>query len=128
MRNTFKVFVYGTLKVGGHYAFAVDDFRKSVKKAMTKGKMYSINGMFPGLVADDSTEVQGELHTYEVAALKILDNIEGYRAHRAPEENLYQRVEAKVTTEEGKKEKAFVYLFNHNVANYDEVKSGVWPI
>lgn len=129
-----KVFVYGTLKVGGRFAKEFNEFRTHSVKATLRGTMYSIFNKYPAVALDGSDNVvQGELHTYSNKSyvLNGLDRIEGY--NNDPESDLYNRVEVIVETEQGKREPCFVYVIperrlSHVMQNFPVVEEGRWPI
>jgi gamma-glutamylcyclotransferase (GGCT)/AIG2-like uncharacterized protein YtfP len=124
-----KIFVYGTLKVGGRLSQPFNEVRRSVVPATVKGTMYSVHGSYPAVVLSGDTEIKGELHQYDVetgSVLKHLDAIEGYR----PDDklNLYNRVEVEVTTAGGKSVKAMMYVFNRSTSGLERLAGGYWPV
>lgn len=130
MVKTGKIFVYGTLKVGGHFAKKFDDLRLTHTPAKIKGKMFAATGWFPAVVADDSSEVIGELHEYKDFnnLLKMLDRIEGFYGSGNPK-NLYNRTTVLVQTEDASiEEEVTVYMFNQPTTGLKEIKSGIWEI
>jgi len=126
--NIEKVFVYGTLKVGGHFAKSFDKVRRSSVKATTGGKLISVQGRFPGLLPGDGV-VHGEIHEYDdiKGVIHAMDSIEGYHESH-PKESLYRRELIEVETESGDIEEAYAYFFNQSPDGMDEVESGVWEI
>lgn len=101
-----KVFVYGTLKVGGYFAGQLDDYRLSSEETSITGfSMYNL-GNFPTVVRDDSGRVHGEVHDYKQGALAVLDRIEGYREEN-PDSSLYVRETISVDGED-----VFIYIIN----------------
>lgn len=123
-----KVFVYGTLKVGGFFAQRFDKVRLSSVPGTVKANMYSIEGRFPGIVESKDGVVTGELHTYTDIELVIamMDMIEGYFGADDPN-NLYDRVKINVETKDGNVE-ATAYVFAKGTYGYEQVKDGVWKI
>lgn len=97
--ETTKVFVYGTLKVGGAFASRFDDFRISSKRAVAKGSMYDLGGC-PAAHFWDEGEIVGEIHEYinPNKVLRHFDRIEGYQKGR--EYNLYNRIKINVEGQE----------------------------
>ena len=122
-----KVFVYGTLKVGGRFSKRFDPVRTSVKIGSIKGTLYDL-GSFPGVKLNSSDEVVGEIHTYTQAedVEKSLDRIEGYFGENHPH-NLYNKKEVEVTTAEGA-EICKVYEFAKDVEKFTKIKEGVWKV
>ena len=125
-----KVFVYGTLKVGGHFAANFNGVRLSSKKATILGTMFSIDGRFPGVVLEGDTIIQGEIHEYDQfkQVLQGLDSIEGYSVRGEKDHNLYNRSIITANAEDGEEVDVWVYTFNQATDGYDEVESGEWVI
>jgi len=123
------VFVYGTLKVGGHFAQSFNHLRLSSIPAKAKGTMYEGSSWFPAVIFGGEKVVIGELHEYEQIdrVLRQLDYIEGYR-EEGSKHNLYNRRKVVVTTDEGKEVEAYSYEFNHSVESLDIREDGIWPI
>lgn len=122
-----KVFVYGTLKVGGRFSKLVAKFRHNSKSATTTGTMFSVSGDYPALILAGDTTILGELHEYDDEAFPILNRIEGYRGPNNPN-NLYNLEEIEVTLTDGAKDRALVYTFAENTTNLSIVENGCWPI
>jgi len=126
MDKTVGIFVYGTLKVGNHFAKNFDALRLASLPGKIKGTLYR-GPFFPMLKCDGAHDVEGELHTYKRPSevLAMMDRIEGYEEGRK-EGNFYVRKKVEVTLENGRKEKAFVYEFNESVENAEAIPSGRW--
>jgi len=128
-----KVFVYGTLKVGGYFAKRFDGVRLSSVKATVSGKLYGGKD-YPRLLLAPEEEaclVYGELHTYFKAdeVIKAMDSIEGYREDQSKVYNLYNRKLIKVKLEDGTEEEAFIYEYAHKPEfDADVLESGKWEI
>ena len=119
-----KVFVYGTLKVGGKFSVYVDKMREDVVPHTLHGyEMYSVSGMYPAIKEGDGA-IYGEIHTLNEKALPILDRIEGYNANNK-ESSLYLRETIFVDGEE-----VYVYIFNDKkyLDGCEKVVEGVWEI
>lgn len=91
------------------------------------GKLYDL-GDFPGAIcaAPDSGEyVKGELYEVRDAefATKILDEFEEFFP-RHPRKSLFVRTIAPVTLEDGRREDAWVYVYNQPVDETKLVPSG----
>lgn len=128
MAKFLKVFVYGTLKVGGRFAKRFDDVRVNVKPGTVKGTMFDINKSFPGLILEGDTEITGEVHEYEDAEAveRSLDRIEGYSGPDS-KHNLYNKAEVEVDTPDGT-ETCKVYVFAKEVSHFDKVETGIWEL
>lgn len=130
MIETNKVFVYGTLKEGGHFAQEFNSVRKSSEPAEIQGTMFSVNGMYPAVILEGNTVIHGEIHEFEnfERILPRLDMIEGYNELSDPPLNLYNRSIITITTLSGKTVEAWIYTFNRPTKKYEEVESGIWNI
>lgn len=122
-----KVFVYGTLKVGGRFSKRFDSVRTSVKIGSIKGTLYDL-GSFPGIKLNSNNTIIGEIHTYTQAEEieKSLDRIEGYFGEDHPH-NLYNKKEVEVVTDNGI-EICKVYEFAKDVEKFTEIKEGIWKV
>jgi gamma-glutamylcyclotransferase (GGCT)/AIG2-like uncharacterized protein YtfP len=91
-----QVFVYGTLKPGGHYYELLCRKEKvSSKKAKLFGKLYDLDVGYPALQLGGSEWVYGNILNFtSEALLKKLDELEGYNPLRSIAQNEYQRVSA----------------------------------
>ena len=127
-----KVFVYGTLKVGGFFGKEFNKFRISSVSATVKGTLYHIPALFPasfpGLRLEGDGVVHGELHSFDrfEDVVMAIDQIEQY-FEDYPEESIYIRKEMDIETPTGI-EKAYIYEYNGQIDGYKEVKSGIWEI
>ena len=124
--KTEKFFVYGTLKVGGHFAKEFDNTRVKSMKAKVKGFDLFDLGYFPGIVPGEGT-VYGELHEYKnpEKVTKAMDRIEGY--NEGTDSGLYVRRKAWVEISKGKTVEANLYIFNNKLSSDSKkVDSGVW--
>jgi gamma-glutamylcyclotransferase (GGCT)/AIG2-like uncharacterized protein YtfP len=128
MSKLLKVFVYGTLKVGGKFAKNFDDVRVSVKPGTIKGTLFNIHKSFPGLVLEGDTEIAGEVHEYTNAKAvgRSLDRIEGYGGPDN-KDNLYDKADIEVKTAEGT-EICKVYVFAKETGNFDVITNGEWEL
>ena len=129
MKEQNKFFVYGTLKVGGHFADSFDEFRKSSAPATIKDHSLFNLGWFPTVAPEEGSVVHGELHEYNHpdVVLRAFDRIEGYTGN--PKTDLYDRKVVKVTTEDGKVHEAFLYVFAQPLpSRAKKVESGVWAL
>jgi len=76
-----RVFVYGTLKVGGRLdRVSLKNARTAVRNAIITGAIYNL-GSYPTIKLDKDGEVIGEVHTFHKdnfdAVLSTIDMIEG---------------------------------------------------
>lgn len=125
-KNILKAFVYGTLKVGGHFASYFDAYRIESVTGKVKGRLFNA-GAFPAAVHGKG-QISGELHTYKngTEILSAFDQIEGFDYEGSPG-NLYNREIIEVETENGTEE-AIMYFFNGKTENLREIKEGVWKM
>jgi len=127
-----KVFVYGTLKVGGFFGDKFNKLRTSSVPGKVKGTLFHVPAFFPksfpGLKFIGDGYVHGELHGFDrfEDVVSAIDRIEQY-FEDYPEESMYLRREAIVETEKGA-EKAYVYEYNGDVDDFEVVKDGTWII
>jgi len=128
MKNEVKIFVYGTLKMGGYYARHFDSVRIEAKPAMICGAIYD-GAPYPRLRLDKDGKVYGEIHTYREpdAVLERMDMIEGYR--KGSDNNLYNRKKVKVVLEDGSEEEAYIYEYAEDLDGRAKViENGKWEI
>lgn len=122
-----KLFVYGTLKVGGRLSDSVERYLRGFMPAELEGfDLYDIGGFFPGIVSG-AGRIVGELHTYDDKALNVLDGIEGYYPDSIAG-SLYLRKEVEVVDGNGVRSNAFVYVFNRSIEKYNKIESGEWVL
>jgi gamma-glutamylcyclotransferase (GGCT)/AIG2-like uncharacterized protein YtfP len=129
--DTVKFFVYGTLRVGGHFAKQFDKARISSTPAKLKGQLFNVSGWFPGIVLGGDEDVYGEVHEYSDGkrVKSIFDSIEGYSEGR--ESNMYNRMEVEVVTAEGDTIKAFAYEFGKPeqlLESGNKIENGKWEV
>lgn len=94
MSADLKVFVYGTLKPGGHYwpQFCEGKVAKHAP-AKIHGELYDLNVGYPGLRLQGRDWVYGYLlELKEPEHLDGLDYLEGYASNRPEAENEYTRL------------------------------------
>jgi gamma-glutamylcyclotransferase (GGCT)/AIG2-like uncharacterized protein YtfP len=127
-KDTIKIWVYGTLKVGGRFAKGFDNKRLSVIKAVTKGVMYNV-GYFPAVIFDSENILHGELHEYAKTKqiIKRFDAIECFYGDY-DRYYLYNRVIIEVVTSEGTTEQCYAYAFNRDIKNLKKITTGIWEI
>ena len=130
-KDTIKFFVYGTLRVGGHYAGQFNDVRLSSTQAKIKGSLFNAGGFFPGIALGGDGDVYGEVHEYSDAdgVKAAMDGIEGYSEGR--KNNLFNRKEIEATTRDGEVIKAFVYEFGKPeelLESGKKIENGRWEV
>lgn len=105
MKNSEKLFVYGTLKTGIGPTYSI------------RGQMYDL-GAFPGVVgiSGGSGRVEGEIRHVSADQLKRFDVYEGV------DSGLYRRI--KTETLDG--QEVWVYEFACDVGQHRKVPEGVW--
>ena len=128
-RPTPLLFVYGTLMKG----FREDWQRKVgadfVSPGTMRANLYDL-GDYPGaraLGAEPGQRVSGELYRLRVPelALKILDKYEEF-SPLAPNKSLFVRKLVSVTLEDGRKKRAWAYLYNRGIANAKLIPTGCY--
>ena len=122
------IFVYGTLKVGGHFAGDFNHVRNASIPATLNGYCLYNLGWFPTIKAEEG-QVVGEAHDYKdgVGVLRSFDGIEGYNVDT--DSGLYLRREVEVVTEDGGTVKAWAYILNSALPpDAKKIESGVWKL
>lgn len=90
-----KVFVYGTLKPGGHYwpDFCEGKLAAEPVPAKIKGRLYDLHVGYPGLLLEGDQWVHGFILEFtNEADFQRLDYLEGYAPGRDESENEYNRL------------------------------------
>lgn len=132
--TAFKVFVYGTLKPGGHYwpQFCANKVSEAVP-AQIKGLIYDLHVGYPGVQMCGNKWVQGYLLSFknEVDLLQ-LDVLEGYQPRRNATENEYQRRRVNCYSSDGKVlTQAWAYEMTETRISEMAgtlIASGEWPL
>lgn len=121
-------FVYGTLKVGGHFNKIVKEFLKSYQPAKLRGYVLYNFGSFPGIIKGKGV-VDGELHEYTNVdvIMSMIDRIEGYRADNE-DDSLFLRREVEIELSDTTNTVANVYIFNRVPFVECKCKTGKWEI
>lgn len=129
-RETFNVFVYGTLRegFGNHERYLSDAPKLGEATLCGKYEMYHLGG-FPAIVDGEQNDVMlGEVYEVTEGELARLDMLEGYNP-RNPRNSMYDRRMVEVEHESGKVMEAFVYIMARTsalVRNSIRVESGDW--
>jgi gamma-glutamylcyclotransferase (GGCT)/AIG2-like uncharacterized protein YtfP len=126
-KSTPLLFVYGTLMKG----FGEDWQRKVgadlVGRGTIRASLYDL-GNYPGarlFSAGPGERVSGELYRLRdsTLALRILDKYEEFFPLK-PKKSLFIRKRVSVTLEDGRRKRAWAYLYNGAMANAKLIPSG----
>nr|WP_205598517.1 gamma-glutamylcyclotransferase family protein [Halomonas sp. NO4] len=118
--RTRLVAVYGTLKHGlrnHHWLAGAEPLGKDHLTAIT---LYDL-GPCPGAKREPSSGIDVEVYRVNLRQMAALDRLEGYHPP-APAQGDYDRIV--LTTRYGP---AWVYLYNHTVADCPVIRQGGWP-
>jgi gamma-glutamylcyclotransferase (GGCT)/AIG2-like uncharacterized protein YtfP len=113
-----RVFVYGSLKRGGHnHRLLVLGNAQFIGEAVTRGTLFDL-GPYPAVsIRDSNAQVHGEIYEVDDATFQRLDQLEGYPSY-------YNR--DKVETSLGP---AWIYTINDMTTETSKVvKSGNWTV
>lgn len=129
-----SVFVYGTLKPGGHYwpEFCEGKVGEPVP-AKIRGELYDLHVGYPGLILKGDLWVQGCILTFEAEADFLrLDYLEGYEPDRTYSENEYIRLKVSCFTPEGEAI-GDIWTYEMTEATMERCKGtlipdGNWPV
>lgn len=126
MRSQY-IFVYGTLRRGVNSKMnqLLSDHGEYLCRGETSGKLYALDG-YPGMIAssDKKDKVFGEI--YKITSSKLLILLDDYEecSDNFPLPHEYIRKQLPVRLIDGTQLNAWVYLYNHNISNLMEIKSG----
>ncbi|MGC6424063.1 MAG: gamma-glutamylcyclotransferase family protein [Lentimonas sp.] len=132
--EAFTVFVYGTLKPGGHYWHRFCEGKVSrVVAARIRGSLYDLHVGYPGLVLDDGGWVQGFLLTFEsLKELEHLDRLEGFDENRPADRNDYLRLKVRCFNEHGESfGEHWSYEMTQGLREQHRctlIENGEWPV
>lgn len=110
-----KVFVYGTLMKNGYNHQYYLKGQKYMGQAILSGYALYNLGSYPGIIADETEQVLGELYEIDLKMLRRLDILEGNGS-------LYIRQPVKVRIQDEKVD-AEVYVWNGEVRQEDKIGS-----
>ena len=121
------LFVYGTLMRGFREDWQRKVGAEFVGEGTIRASLYDL-GDYPGargFSAEPGERVSGELYRLRdsALALKILDRYEEFFPLR-PKKSLFVRKPVSVTLEDGRRKRAWTYLYNRAVANAKPIPSG----
>jgi len=132
--SDLTVFVYGTLKPGGHYwpEFCAGKVDEPIP-ALIKGELYDLHVGYPGLRLKGDDWVQGYLLSfYEEKDFLRLDVLEGYDPNRQYPDNEYIRLKVPCFTKEGKAlGEVWTYEMTDRTMNHcngTRISDGNWPV
>lgn len=116
----YKVFVYGTLKMGkSNHPLLRDSAYLTDHETDPEFLMINLGG-FPGVVRDGATSIKGEVYEVDDETLARLDRLEGYNENDSREHNLYTREVLEYSPIED--EPVYIYIYNTNQI----IKEGEW--
>lgn len=108
-----KVFVYGTLMKNGYNHQYYLKGQKYMGQAILSGYALYNLGSYPGIIADETEQVLGELYEIDLKILRRLDILEGNGS-------LYIRQPVRVRIQDEKVD-AEVYVWNGEVRQEDKI-------
>lgn len=129
-----RVFVYGTLKPGGHYYQSICQNKiSSFQEAKLLGTLYDLGVGYPAIQIGGLRWVYGYvLHFQSEEMLQQLDALEDYEKTRSPSENTYQRIQVTVyDIQEYCLGKMDTYVMEEEqLSRYQwrRIPSGNWPL
>jgi gamma-glutamylcyclotransferase (GGCT)/AIG2-like uncharacterized protein YtfP len=132
------VFVYGTLKPGGHYHEEYcGGFQFESEKARVRGQLFDFPQLgYPGAVEATDTWIQGYLFAFahpESEVLAKLDHLEGYHPETSTHQNEYyrQKVPYYIVSESLKSGEAWCYFMEAEAIKClggVPISNGDWPV
>ena len=134
MNDDLTVFVYGTLKPGGHYWPEFCEGKVvSQTPAKIHGELYDLHVGYPGLRLWGQEWVYGYLLEFaKPAHLERLDYLEGYVHGRLESQNEYNRIKVPCFSEDGAQLGEFwAYEMTQATAarhNGTLIHDGNWPV
>ena len=133
MLSDLSVFVYGTLKPGGHYWPQFCEGKvSSVLPAKIHGELYDLHVGYPGVFLRGAEWVQGTVLTFERQQdFAQLDVLEGYQPGRRAELNEYVRLRVECYAPNGQL-LGEVWAYEMTAATFQHfagtrIESGHWP-
>jgi gamma-glutamylcyclotransferase (GGCT)/AIG2-like uncharacterized protein YtfP len=134
MQAPHTVFVYGTLKPGGHYWPQFCEGKVSeVTPAKIQGELYDLNVGYPGVLLRVDDWVQGHVLTFpKEQDFQQLDVLEGYQPGRPDSENEYNRLRVPYFNLKGES-LGMVWAYEMTNATFrkhttTKIKDGNWPL
>ena len=118
------VFLYGTLMTPFNRTGRLDELLSFRGYGTIRAVLFDL-GIYPAAVPTDDGQVSGEVYELHVplAALRILDELEGYRPGD-PETSLYTRTRTSVVMDDGTIVYAWAYFYNAPLGRAERIESG----
>jgi gamma-glutamylcyclotransferase (GGCT)/AIG2-like uncharacterized protein YtfP len=120
------VFFYGTLMTPFNRTgrLRIDQHLAYRGRGFIAAALFDL-GIYPAAVPAEDSRVRGEVYelTEPVAALRALDELEGYRPGE-PETSLYTRMKALVSMDDGSTVDAWAYFYNAPLGRAERIESG----
>lgn len=120
------VFFYGTLMTPFNRTgrLRIDEHLAFRGRGSITAALFDL-GIYPAAVPASDSRVHGEVYELidPVAALRALDELEGYRPGE-PEASLYTRKRTPVSMEDGTVVDAWVYFYNAPLGRAERIESG----
>ena len=120
------VFFYGTLMTPFNRTgrLRIDQHLAFRGRGSIAGALFDL-GIYPAAVPAEDSRVRGEVYelTEPIAALRALDELEGYRPGE-PESSLYTRMRTLVSMDDGSTSEAWAYFYNAPLGRAERIESG----
>ena len=118
------VFFYGTLMTPFNRTGRLDQLLSFRGHGTIRGALFDL-GIYPAAVPADDGHVTGEVYELHspLAALRVLDELEGYRPGD-PETSLYTRRRTTVAMDDGTIVYAWAYFYNAPLGRAERIESG----
>lgn len=120
------VFFYGTLMTpfNGTGRLRLDQHLSFRGRGTIRAVLFDL-GIYPAAVPTADGQVTGEVYelSQPVAALRALDELEGYRPGD-PETSLYTRTRTPVAMDDGTTVRAWAYFYNAPLGRAERIESG----
>ena len=130
-----SVFVYGTLKPGGHYWHQFCEGKvEAVVPAKIRGQLYDLQVGYPGVFLRGERWVQGYVLSFSKSAdFEQLDVLEGFVAGRPIEQNEYLRVRVQCFSLEDDERLGEVWAYEMTASTFRRytgrrIEDGNWPV
>ncbi|WP_198510313.1 gamma-glutamylcyclotransferase [Bacillus solitudinis] len=123
-QKNITLFVYGTLRRGEINHSFLKQANQKLQQCWVKGELHDTGAGYPIIRKKESSRVYGEIYQVSKEELSQIDELEDYHPNRP--DNLYERVEQTVYTNQGSL-KAFVYIEGKQcISPSNCIKSGDW--
>ena len=120
------VFFYGTLMTPFNRTgrLRIDQHLAYRGRGFISAALFDL-GIYPAAVPAEDSRVRGEVYelTEPVAALRALDELEGYRPGES-ETSLYTRTKTLVSMDDGSTVDAWAYFYNAPLGRAERIESG----